>query len=105
MGHAAPRHIRDMQQPVDATQVDEGPVLGEVLDDTLDDLAFLELIERLLLERRSFLLKQHPARQNDVAALLVELDDLEAVALAEQVVEVAHRAKIDLRTRQERLDA
>jgi hypothetical protein len=43
--------------------------------------------------------------QHDVAALLVELDDLEAVALAEQIVEVAHRAQIDLRTGQEGLHA
>src|ERR1039457_2982012 len=42
MSHAAPRHVRDVQQAVDAAEVDKGAVLSEVLDNTLDDLAFLE---------------------------------------------------------------
>src|SRR6185436_19987388 len=102
---AAPRHIRDVQQAVDAAQVDEGAVLGEVLDDALDDLAFLQLLERHLLQLGALLLQQHAARQHDVAALLVELDDLEAVLLADERVQVAHRAQVHLRTGQERLHA
>ena len=43
----APAHVGDVEQAVDAAEVDERAVLGEVLDDTLDDLAFLELLERL----------------------------------------------------------
>ena len=43
----APAHVGDVQQAVDAAEVDERAVLGEVLDDALDDLAFLELLERL----------------------------------------------------------
>jgi hypothetical protein len=60
MGHAAPRHVRDVQKAVDAAEVDEGAVLGEVLDDTLDDLAFLELLERLPLELGALLLEEYP---------------------------------------------
>ena len=103
VGDPAPGHVGDVQQAVDAAQVDEGAVLGEVLDDALDDLAFLELVERLLLELGALLLEQHPAGQHDVAALLVELDDLEAVGFADVGVEVAHRPQVDLRARQERL--
>ena len=44
---AAPAHVGDVQQAVDAAEVDERTVLGEVLDDALDDLAFLEALERL----------------------------------------------------------
>ena len=94
-----------MQQAVDAAEVDERAVLGEVLDDPLDDLAFLELLERHLLQLGALLLEEHAARQHDVAALLVELDDLEAVRLADERVEVAHRAQVDLRAREERLHA
>jgi hypothetical protein len=96
---AAPRHVRDVQEAVDAAEIDEGAVLGEVLDDTLDDLAFLQLLERLLLHLGALLLEEHAARQHDVAALLVELDDLEAVGLADEGVEVAHGAQVDLRAR------
>ena len=91
------RHVGDVQQAVDAAEVDEGAVLGEVLDDALDDLAFLQLLERHLLQLGALLLEEHAARQHDVAALLVELDDLELGALADERVEVAHRAQVDLR--------
>src|SRR6185295_11035506 len=84
---------------------DERTIFGEVLDDALDDLAFLEPLERRFLERGALLLEQHAARQHDVAALLVELDDLELEALIEERVEVADRPQVDLRPGQERLDA
>ena len=101
----APAHVGDVEQTVDAAEVDERTVLGEVLDDALDDLALFQALERRLLEGRALLLEQHAARQHDVAALLVELDDLELEALVEERVEVADRAQIDLRARQERLHA
>ena len=101
----APAHVGDVEEAVDAAEVDERTVLGEVLDDALDDLAFLEALERRLLQRRALLLEEHAARQHDVAALLVELDDLELEVLAEERVEVADRAEVDLRAREERLHA
>src|SRR5205814_4385253 len=99
----APAHVGDVEEAVDAAEVDERTVLGEVLDDTLDDLAFLQALERRLLEGSALLLEEHAARQHDVAALLVELDDLELEVLAKERVEVANRAKVDLRPREERL--
>src|SRR4029078_8584026 len=95
----------DVEQPVDAAEVDERAVLGEVLDDTLDDLAFLQPLERRLLQGSALLLEEHAARQDDVAALLVELDDLELEVLSEERIEVPHRAQVHLRAGQERLDA
>ena len=47
MTHALPRHVGDVQQAVDAAEVDERAVLGEVLDDALDDRAFLQALEQL----------------------------------------------------------
>ena len=38
---AAPREVGDVQQAVDAAQVDERAVIGDVLDDALDGRAFL----------------------------------------------------------------
>ncbi len=102
---AAPAHVRDVEQAVDAAEVDEGAVLGDVLDDALDDLALLEGQQRLGLLLVALLLEEHAARQNDVAALLVELDDLELVGLPDQLVQVADGPKIDLGAGQERLHA
>src|SRR5690606_5795325 len=102
---AAPRHVRDVEQAVDAAEVDEGAVVGEVLDHAFDDLALLQAIERVALQVGALGLEQHPARQHDVAALLVELDDLEIKVLADEGVEVADRPEIDLAARQKRLHA
>ena len=101
----APAHVGDVQQAVDAAEIDEGAVVGEVLDLALDDLAFGETVERVGLELGALGLEQHSAREHDVAATLVELDDLEVEFLTEEDVEVADRPEIDLAAGQERLDA
>ena len=105
VGDPAPRHVRDVQQPVDSAEVDERTVLGEVLDDALDHLSLFELVEGLLFQLGPLLLQQDPAGQHDVAALLVELDDLEPMGLADECVQVAHRPQIHLRPGQESLHA
>ncbi len=51
-----------------------------------------------------FLLHDRTTRDDDVVALLVELDDLELEDLAFEVARIAHRAHVDERTRQERAD-
>ena len=42
MVDAPPGHVGDVQEAVDAAQIDEGAVIGDVLDDTVDHLALLE---------------------------------------------------------------
>jgi len=105
VAHVTPAHVGDVQQTVDAAQVDEGAVVGQVLDHAGQDRTLLELLEGLLLELLALLLEQHAAAEHDVAALLVELDDLELEFLRDVLVEVANRADVDLAARQERLDA
>ena len=102
---AAPRHVGDVQQAVDAAEVDERAVVGDVLDDAAEDLALGERVERVLLLLGVLFFEEHLAREHDVAALLVDLDDAHAQFLAAQRVEVADRAHVDLRAGQERADA
>ena len=99
---ALPRHVGDVQQAVDAAEVDERAVVGEVLDRALDDRAFLQLLEQLGALGAVFLLDDRAARHHDVVALLVELDDLELERLAFEVRRIAHRAHVDERAGQER---
>ena len=105
MRDAAPRHVGDVQQAVDAAEVDERAVVGDVLDDAAQDLALGERVERVLLLLRVLFFEEHLAREHDVAALLVDLDDAHAQFLAAQRVEVADRAHVDLRAGQERAHA
>ena len=102
---AAPRHVGDVQQAVDPAEVDEHAVLGDVLDDSLDEVPFLHLLERTLAQLLALLLEQNAAGKDDVAALLVHLDDFHLEALADQPLQVAHRPEVDLRTGQKGLEA
>ena len=70
-----------------------------------EDLALGERVERVLLLLRVLLFEEHLAREHDVAALLVDLDDAHAQLLAAQRVEVADGTHVDLRAGQERADA
>ena len=102
---SAPAHVGDVQQAVDATEIDEGAVLGDVLDRPLDGHALPERLEGLGLELVPLLLEQHSAAQNDVAPLLVELDDLELEGLPDEAVQVSDGPEIHLGARQEGLHA
>ena len=93
------------KQAVDTAEVDERAVLGEVLDRARDRHALFQGLQGLLLHLVALALQEHAPREHDVAALLVELDDLEFVSLADQLLEIADRAQIDLRAREECFDA
>src|SRR3990172_2726341 len=92
----APGHIGDVEQPVDAAEVHEGPVLGDVFDRPREDLALLEGLEGLRLAPGVLLFQDRLAGEDDVAPLLVDLDDTHPELLAPQRVEVAHRPDVHL---------
>src|SRR5574337_512529 len=105
MPDAAPGQVGDVQQAVDAAQVHESAVVGDVLDHALDDGAFLEVFEQLLTLFTHGLF-QHGAAGNDhVVALAVELDNLEFEFLAFVWRGVLHRTHVHQGTRQEGADA
>src|SRR4029077_5633400 len=56
---APPAHVRDVQEPINAAEIDERAVLGDVLDDAADDLSFLEGLERLCLLLVALLLEEN----------------------------------------------
>lgn len=90
-----------MQQPVDAAQVDEGTVIGDVLDHTLDDGALLQGLEEFFAILAHGLFEHGAARHDDVVALTVDLDDLELELFALDRGGVLHRADVDQGSGQE----
>ena len=94
-----------MQQAVDAAEVDEHAVVGDVLDHALEPLALLQALERLALLALVLLLQDGLARQDDVVAPPVEADDLELELAALEALEVLHRLDVGERARQEGADA
>src|SRR2546425_932431 len=103
--HATVAHVGDVQQAVHAAQVDERAEVGDVLDRALADLADGQLLHQHVALGLALGLEQHPARHDDIAAPLVELDDLELEGLPQQLVDVRHAPKRDLAARQEGVHA
>src|SRR6202051_2005968 len=98
---ALPRHVGDVQQTIDAAQVHESAVVGEVLDHALDRRALLQIVQQRGTLGAVFLLHDCAARHDHVVALLVELDHLEFERLVLQVRRIAYRTHVDQGTRQE----
>src|SRR5687768_8626136 len=105
MTDAAPRHVGDVEQAVDAAEIDEGAVVGDVLDHAAQHLALGQRFERRLLLLGVLLFEEDLAREDNVAALLVDLDDAHAELLPLQRIEVADRSNVDLAAGQKRADA
>jgi hypothetical protein len=101
MVDAAPCHVGDVQQAVDAAEVDERTVIGDVLDDAVDNLAFFEVLDDFRTLFSAGFFKNGTTRNDDVAATLVHLEDFEGLRVVHQRGYVADRTDVDLRTRQE----
>ena len=77
---AAPGHVGDVQQAVNAAEVNERTVIGDVLDDAFDHLALFEVLDDLGALFGAALFENRTARHDDVAAALVHLEDFEGLA-------------------------
>src|SRR4051812_18673140 len=101
MVDATPRDIGDVQQAVDAAEVDERTVIGDVLDYAVDHLTLFEVLHQFLALLGAGLFENRTARHHDVAAAAIHLQNLERLRIVHQRCDVADRADVDLRTRQE----
>ena len=99
--HAAPCHVGHVQQAVNAAEVDECAVLGDVLDHAVNRIAFLQLADDFGALFGAGLFEDRTARHHDVAAATVHLEDLERLLETHERACVAHGAHIDLGTGQE----
>ena len=94
-------HVGDVEQAVDTAEVDEGAVIGDVLDDAVDHLAFGQLVDQLAALFGAGFFKHGAARDDDVAATTVHLEDLERLGHVHQRSDVTHGADVDLAAGQE----
>ncbi len=94
-------HVGDMQQAVDPAEIDESAVIGDVLDHAVDDLALGQVEDQPAALFGAGFLEHRAARNDDVAAAAVHLEDLEGLRNIHQRLHIAHRADIDLAAGQE----
>jgi hypothetical protein len=100
-----PRQLGDVDETVDAAEVDERTEVDDRGDDTLADLPLLELGEEPLADLALGLLEPRTAGQDHVVAVLVELDDLRLELLADVRLEVADATHLDQGGGQEATEA
>src|ERR1700686_2540620 len=105
MLNAAVRHVGDVKESVDPTEIDECTEVGDVLDHAFADLILLQLLHQLLALARPLLLEEDSTRDDDVPPALIELDDLEVEGLTEQLVDVRNATERDLRAGEECIDS
>src|SRR5262249_39680509 len=102
MRQAAPRHGGNVQQAIDAAQVDESAVVGQVLDGAGKVCALVKLFQGLAALFGQNLVENGFARDHDVAALAVQLDDAHFNLLPFHGIEIVRRLHIHLRAGKKR---
>ncbi len=85
-----------MNETVNATEVDEYTIRGDVLNSTLDNLALLKLRHDLLLLLLELCLDENLVANYYVAVLLVDLNNLEFHCLVDEYVIVTDWLNVDL---------
>ena len=101
MVDAPPRDVGHVQQAVDAAEVHERAVVGEVLDGSLDDLALREVGDDFVTLLGAALFQHGSARDDDIAAPAIDLENLERLRDVHEWRDVPDRADVDLAPRQE----
>ena len=84
-----------MQQAIDPAQINERTIIGQIFDDALNGLAFLQVLQQLLSLGTVRRFHNGTARYHNVVALLVELDDLEFQLFTFEMCGLPDRPDID----------
>src|SRR3990172_2590901 len=94
-----------MDQAVNAAEIDKHTEVGDRLGVAFQDLTFLQAVENDLPLAGEFFLDQHLVAHDHIFRRMVDLHHAEVYFPSDEGVKIAYRAYVDLRTRQERIDA
>src|SRR6266404_4513861 len=103
--YAAPGHVRDMQKSVNAAQVHERPVPGDVLHHALHGLPFGHGIQHGLLLRLYLFIQDGAPADHHISALAVHLQYADGQLAIFPLDQVAHGMRVSLRGRHKRAHA
>src|SRR5581483_6969808 len=102
---AAPAHVGDVEQAVDAIEVDERAEIGDILDRAFANVARRHVGEQLGAAFVAFLFDEFAAGKDNVLPFLVDLDDLEVISVADITRQILGGGDVDLGSGQESFDA
>jgi hypothetical protein len=101
----APRHIRNVKEAINAADINKRAIFGQVLHRSVDDVPKVNILERFSLLLVDLQVGDHLPGKDDVVPTPAEFDDLRLDLLANLRIQVADRTRIDLRARQECIEA
>ena len=101
---AFPRHIGNVQQAVNTTQINEGTVVSKIFNHTFNRHTLLQILKQGLTLGAVRFFHNRTTRYHDVVALLVQLNNFEFQFFAFKVQGFANRTDINQRAGQERTD-
>ena len=86
MPEPAPGHVGDVEQAIHAIEIDKRAEVGEILDRALHLVANVHAFEEFLPLFAAFLFDQLAPAQDDIAPVVVDLDDLKIVGVADELL-------------------
>ena len=101
MVDTAPGDVGDVEQTVNAAEIDEGTEVGDIFDNAHAEIADSHIRHEFAALFAEAVFEKFAAGNNDVVTIEVDLDDLDIEFLVEVVIHVANRADIELGTGQE----
>src|SRR5262245_19740783 len=94
-----------MKQSINATQINEGAIISQILDLTLDNDVLFNPTQSLVFAADVLFFDDGLTRQDHVRTFAVELNYLGFDLLIPQAIEIANRTHVNLRAGQESGDA
>ena len=98
---AAPGDVGDVEQTVNAAEIDEGTEVGDVFDRTHAEVTNRHVGHQFAALFAEAVLQKFAAGNDDVVTIEVDFDDFDIIFFVEVIVHVADRADIELGTGQE----
>ena len=95
MVDALPRDIGDVQESIDAAQINKGAIIRDVLDHAFQDLSFLEVGDQFGSGLGARLFQDGAPGNHDVAPRPVHLENLEGLGRTHEGRDVTHRADVE----------
>ena len=96
MTHATPAHVGDVEQTINAVEINERTEVGDILDRALADVAWNHVGQQFLAAFATLGFDEFAAGENDVLALLIDFDDLEIVGVADELREILRGDDVNL---------
>ena len=97
VGDTAPTEVGDMQQAVQAAQIDEYAEIGDILDDAFANLTDFDFMQQFFFAGLTVFFDEFAAGDHDVVIFRIDLEDFAFDFLADEAADVAGLADVDLR--------